>query len=115
MYILSLPISLFFLYCANDEVVRGEAANHGIKDVAHLYREVFASPPPLPITKTTLLPTGLPAPNRAGIDAYEREMITRTKQAVLSSRRACLDSSDHKAINENSPLISRRAAVLEEC
>lgn len=115
MYVLSFPISFFFVYCANDEVVRGEAANHGIKDVADLYREAFASSPPLPITKTTLLPSGPPAPNRAGVDAYEREMITRTKQAVLSSRRACLDSSDHKAINANSPLVSRRVVVLEEC
>lgn len=79
-------------------IVRGEAANHGIKDVGQLYRGVFASSPP----------------NRAGVDAYEQEMIPRTKQAVLNSRRACLDAHDHKSINKSSPLVSRRAVVMEE-
>lgn len=80
------------------QIVRGEAANHGIKDVARLYHEVFASP----------------ALNRAGVDAYEQEMIPRTKQAVLNSRRACLNANDHKSINKSSPLVSRRAVVMEE-
>lgn len=97
------------------EIVRGEAANHGIKDVAHLYREVFASPSPLSNTKVAILSTSPPPPNKAGVDVYEHEMITRTKQAVMNSRRACLDSSDHKSITENSPLVSRRAVVLEYC
>lgn len=48
------------------------------------------------------------------MDAYEQEMIPRTKQAVLNSRRACLDANDHKSINKSSPLVSRRAVVMEE-
>lgn len=106
-------LGLFPLSCADNGVVRGEAANHGIKDVTHLYGEVFASPPTT--TKTFPLSTGPPPPNREGVDAYEREMIPRNKQAVLNSRKACLDSSDHKSINENSPLVSRRAVALEDC
>ena len=46
---------------------------------------------------------------------YEREMIPRCKQAVLNSRKACLDANDYGSINENSPLVSRRAVVLEDC
>lgn len=38
-------------------------------------------------------------------------MVARTRPAVLTSRRACLDAHDYKRINESSPLVSRRAAA----
>ena len=77
---------------------RGEAANHGITDVANLYKQLFAE-------NTT---------QAQGIDKYEDEMIQRTKVAVLTSRRACMDAHDSKSINELSPLVARRVMIFEE-
>ncbi|KFY39320.1 hypothetical protein V494_04029, partial [Pseudogymnoascus sp. VKM F-4513 (FW-928)] len=74
---------------------RGEAANHGIADVASLVRELSSDGDTSPI------------------DRYAAEMIPRARIAVLNSRRACLDAHDHERINETSPLVSRRVIVLE--
>ena len=49
------------------------------------------------------------------ISRYEIEMITRTRPAVLASRRACLDAHDYRRIDERSPLISKRAIVVDDC
>lgn len=46
--------------------------------------------------------------------AYEEEMIARTRPAVLASRRAAMDAHDYKRIDDNSPLISKRAVIREE-
>ena len=48
------------------------------------------------------------------ISAYEKEMIARTAPAVLTARRAALDAHDYQKINEKSPLVSKRAIILEE-
>ncbi|OBT80687.1 hypothetical protein VF21_00411 [Pseudogymnoascus sp. 05NY08] len=77
---------------------RGEAANHGIADVASLVREMFAE-----------ADANAPSP----IDRYAAEMIPRARVAVLNSRRACLDAHDNKKICETSPLVARRVIVLE--
>lgn len=77
---------------------RGEAANHGIADVASLVKELFAK-----------VDANAPGP----IERYAAEMIPRARIAVLNSRRACLDAHDHKKICETSPLVSRRVIVLE--
>ncbi|OBT70323.1 hypothetical protein VE03_00190 [Pseudogymnoascus sp. 23342-1-I1] len=77
---------------------RGEAANHGIADVASLVRELDAE-------------TDANAPGP--IERYAAEMIPRARVAVLNSRRACLDAHDHEKICETSPLVSRRVIVLE--
>jgi hypothetical protein len=44
---------------------------------------------------------------------YETEMIERAHEAVLLSRQACLDAHDIRNLNSNSPLVSKRARVLE--
>ena len=44
---------------------------------------------------------------------YVKEMVTRTRPAVLNSRHACLDAHEFKKINDQSPLIARRVAVQE--
>ncbi|KAL5350011.1 hypothetical protein ACLOAV_005047 [Pseudogymnoascus australis] len=72
---------------------RGEAANHGIADVASLVRELFAE-------------TDASAPGP--FERYAAEMIPRARIAVLNSRRACLDAHDHEKICETSPLVARR-------
>ena len=48
-----------------------------------------------------------------GIQEYTKEMLARTRPAVLNSRQACLDAHDYTAINDESPLIKRRIAVAE--
>ena len=48
-----------------------------------------------------------------GIQQYTKEMLTRTRPAVLNSRQACLDAHHYEAINDDSPLIKRRIAVVE--
>lgn len=48
------------------------------------------------------------------INTYEQEMIQRTKTAVLTSRRACMDAHDYTRINDQSPLISKNLWVTEE-
>ena len=77
---------------------RGEAANHGIADIAQLYKQLFDCDN---------------ASQQEAIGKYEAEMIPRTKVAVLTRRKACLDAHDSKNINENSPLVGRRVMIYE--
>ncbi|TKA72540.1 hypothetical protein B0A49_04234 [Cryomyces minteri] len=89
---------------------RGEGANHGITDVSILLSNilpVFSRSPREDIIASTDTPD-------AAIEAYEVEMIHRTAPAVLASRHACLDAHNYTRITEQSPLVSRRAVVLEE-
>ncbi|OAA57731.1 FAD dependent oxidoreductase [Cordyceps fumosorosea ARSEF 2679] len=75
---------------------RGEAANHGLLDARNLCRalaEVAAGTASL----------------KAAIDGYEAEMVERTNPAALLSRQACLDAHDFHCLNENSPVLKRRA------
>ncbi len=55
-----------------------------------------------------------PKPNKAGIEAYENEMIPRASLAVLNSRKACMDAHDHNSIDEHSPLVAKRAVKFEQ-
>ncbi|KAK5116870.1 hypothetical protein LTR85_009130 [Meristemomyces frigidus] len=81
---------------------RGEAANHGITDVAR-WLDFH-----LPVLKSKERSGG---DLKGACDAYEREMIARTHLAVLASRQACLDAHDHERVNERSPLVSKRAPI----
>lgn len=92
------PFSVFYDMLLTTPLVRGEAANHGIADVASLVKELFAE-----------TNANTPGP----IDRYAAEMIPRARIAVLNSRRACMDAHDHKKICETSPLVARRVIVLE--
>lgn len=87
-----------YIRYANTSKVKGEAANHGIADIASLHRELFDNA----------------AREPGPVDRYESEMIPRTRLAVLNSRRACLDAHDFQAITETSPLVARRVMVLPE-
>lgn len=92
-----------------DLSVRGEAGNHGIVDVANLI-ELF-----LPILKPSEAGDSTsPKSQKEACDAYEEEMIDRTRPAVLRSRQACLDAHNYAAINDNSPLVARRATFVPE-
>lgn len=51
---------------------------------------------------------------RIAIDAYEADLCSRGRPAVLASRRACLDAHEQGRINEKSPLVARRTIKLEE-
>ncbi|KAG8528465.1 uncharacterized protein KY384_007383 [Bacidia gigantensis] len=87
---------------------RGEAANHGIADIAVLVQHL------LPILHDTQ-----ESPNRQpsllnAINAYESEMMKRTGPAVLTSRRACMDAHDYARINDQSPLVSKRVMITED-
>jgi 2-polyprenyl-6-methoxyphenol hydroxylase-like FAD-dependent oxidoreductase len=79
---------------------RGEAANHGITDVVHLHDKLLA------VVRGELT-------QREAVEEYEKEMRARTHPAVLLSRQACLDAHDFKALDSNSPLVSKRAIVPE--
>lgn len=48
------------------------------------------------------------------IDAYELEMIERTRPAVLRSRKACIQAHDYPSVTVDSPLIARRAIVVDD-
>ncbi|KAI4212454.1 MAG: hypothetical protein LQ351_004887 [Letrouitia transgressa] len=81
---------------------RGEAANHGITDVAVLLSNI------IPVLQDE--GEGM----KEAVDAYEAEMIARTGPAVLASRKACLDAHEYRSINDQSPLVSRRVMVTSE-
>jgi hypothetical protein len=48
-----------------------------------------------------------------GIKLFEDEMRQRGHDAVLLSRQACLDAHDLNGLKPNSPLVSKRAKVLQ--
>ncbi|KAG8629409.1 hypothetical protein KVT40_003274 [Elsinoe batatas] len=83
---------------------RGEGANHGIKDVKNwldnhldlLKRRDWSS-----------------EEAREATIKYEAEVRTRTRHAVLASRRAAEDAVTYQSIDDRSPLVNRRAVVAE--
>lgn len=78
---------------------RGEAFNHGLRDVECLLECIT----PLFQSEST--------PNVAGlqdaIGRYDVQLAIRGHNAVLASRQACLDAHDQKKINADSPLVAR--------
>jgi 2-polyprenyl-6-methoxyphenol hydroxylase-like FAD-dependent oxidoreductase len=81
---------------------RGEAANHGITDVAKLVGK---------LVEVHEGKVGL----REAVDGYEEEVRTRTRPAVLLSRKACVDAHDWKTVMRGeSPLMARRAVSLKK-
>jgi hypothetical protein len=83
---------------------RGEAANHGVADV-RVFLEQF-----LP---ENYQGSSLPS-LKDRVDAYELEMIERTRPAVLRSRKACMHAHDYPSVTVDSPLIARRAIVVDD-
>ena len=85
---------------------RGKAFNHGLRDLQVLVHEL-----------EPLYNKGNPFTTdqrKTAIDAYEADLCSRGRPAVLASRRACLDAHMQEGINEKSPLMARRAIKLEE-
>ncbi|KAI3339999.1 hypothetical protein F4824DRAFT_453830 [Ustulina deusta] len=80
---------------------RGEAANHGFVDARNLTEQL-----------KSWWCGGAKTKAQAVAD-YEAEMRLRTRRAVLLSRQACLDAHDLANLGPDSPLVSRRATVLE--
>lgn len=74
---------------------RGEAANHGLADVDLLVSQLLS-----------LNETESPA---AALKTYTTGMVERAATAVLKSRQACLDAHSYERINDDSPLIQKRA------
>lgn len=81
---------------------RGEAANHGITDVHVLLSEILPVIAFEGVDEKKL---------QTACDNYTQRMVERTAPAVLNSRQACLDAHVYKNINDDSPLIFKRAAV----
>ncbi|KAF5976982.1 zeaxanthin epoxidase chloroplastic [Fusarium coicis] len=79
---------------------RGEGANHVIFDVKDFVERVVP----------TLNSDG---DLRFALDEYERAVISRTRPAVLASRRACLDAHNWKRISKTSPLLTKRMPYIE--
>ncbi|KAI0856999.1 FAD/NAD(P)-binding domain-containing protein [Xylaria cubensis] len=79
---------------------RGEAANHGFFDACKLKEQL------------AMCYDGLKTQGQA-LEDFETEMRERAHQAVLLSRQACLDAHDITNLGPESPLVSRRARVLE--
>ncbi|GKT40260.1 putative FAD-dependent monooxygenase [Colletotrichum spaethianum] len=79
---------------------RGEAFNHGITDAARLSEQLI---------EAHQARTGY----ERAVESYESEMRPRTRTAVLLSRQACLDAHDLNALTPDSPLVSKRAIILE--
>lgn len=78
---------------------RGEAYNHGVTDAALLSYQIYR----LAVGEDT----------QANLIAeYENEVLSRTHDAVLLSRQACLDAHDFHALKSDSPLVSRRARLM---
>ncbi|KAI1422614.1 hypothetical protein F5Y12DRAFT_761973 [Xylaria sp. FL1777] len=79
---------------------RGEAANHGFLDAKNLAEQL------------KLWHDGVKT-QRQALEDYEAEMRPRTREAVLLSRQACLDAHDLTNLGPDSPLVSKRARILE--
>ncbi|RFU31575.1 hypothetical protein B7463_g4763, partial [Scytalidium lignicola] len=79
---------------------RGEAANHGLTDASRLVEQLVA------INEGKIS-------QKEGLEKFEAEMRPRTHDAVLLSRQACLDAHDLHNIKPDSPLVSKRAKVLQ--
>lgn len=87
-------------------IVRGEAGNHGILDVSNLLEAL--------IPVLTSSPHSPAKTQEEVINEYEDEMATRTRPAVLRSRKACLDAHDYPSITADSPLVARRGAFEDD-
>ncbi|EZF33726.1 FAD-dependent monooxygenase [Trichophyton mentagrophytes] len=85
---------------------RGEAGNHGILDVSNLLEAL--------IPVLTSSPHSPAKTQEEVINEYEDEMATRTRPAVLRSRKACLDAHDYPSITADSPLVARRGAFEDD-
>jgi 2-polyprenyl-6-methoxyphenol hydroxylase-like FAD-dependent oxidoreductase len=70
---------------------RGEAANHGIYDAARLRDQLVQ------------WRDGKKAPE-AVLKEYQQEVLSRTHDAVIMSRHACLDAHDLNSLSESSPI-----------
>lgn len=82
---------------------RGEAFNHGIADAARLSEGIVEA-----------YQGGYDADRlHDAVNIYETEMRERTYEAVLLSRKACLDAHDINNLAPDSPLVSKRARILE--
>ncbi|KAF5660695.1 zeaxanthin epoxidase chloroplastic [Fusarium circinatum] len=79
---------------------RGEGANHVIFDVQDFVERVVP----------TLDGDG---DIRSALDQYEQAVLSRTRPAVLASRRACLDAHNWKRISKTSPLLTKRMPYIE--
>ncbi|KAF2016666.1 FAD/NAD(P)-binding domain-containing protein [Aaosphaeria arxii CBS 175.79] len=82
---------------------RGEGFNHGITDAAKLGNLIVEA------FKNGYDPDLL----EQAVEVYEQEMRSRTYEAVLLSRQACLDAHDINNLSPDSPLVSKRARILE--
>jgi 2-polyprenyl-6-methoxyphenol hydroxylase-like FAD-dependent oxidoreductase len=74
---------------------RGEGANHGLLDAALLVdqlKDIHA--------KRKM--------QQDALDTYEDEVFRRAPEAVLKSRRACLDAHRWELIQDDSPFIGAR-------
>lgn len=91
------------------DAVRGDAANHGIKDVSVLLSEIL---PIFDISPNNAPSLAAPKTLKDAVDAYEDEMIRRGAIAVAASRQACLDAHLSRVPDE-SPLLTRRFTLLQ--
>ncbi|KAF2179013.1 FAD-binding domain-containing protein [Zopfia rhizophila CBS 207.26] len=82
---------------------RGEAFNHGITDAAELSQRIIEAHTGAYDAESF----------KNAVQVYETEMRERTYSAVLLSRQACLDAHDLRNLGPESPLVSKRARVLE--
>lgn len=107
-----IPIFLFPLCStrhinteAQITIVRGEGASHGSTGIAFLLDNLLLS----------LRHVSSPLPSlRDFVDNFERDMIRRTAPALPASRRACLYTHNYPEIDNQSPLVFRRAMVMVE-
>jgi hypothetical protein len=94
--------------------VRGEAANHGVVDAGTLLNLLLGKKDAAEST-----PNGTPNGSLNGslngeaklrgeinlkniIDAYETEMVERSRPGVLRSTQACIDANHWESVGENS-------------
>lgn len=78
---------------------RGEAANHGMLDAYYLWQALSR----MQVAKQ---------PQKEAIRKFEQEMRQRTSPAVQLSRQACFDAHEWDSLNENSPVLAKRAVSM---
>lgn len=91
-----------------DETDLGEGANHAIVDVLDFAEQLGPQLQQL-VTSDTISHNNL----RAALDKYEDLVVDRSRPAVLASRKACIDAHDWSKTSGDSPLLSRRAMMLD--
>lgn len=75
---------------------RGEAANYGLLDAFDLYNALHA------------IHAGKKEKNTA-IGEYEKELLARSRAAVILSRQACLDGHEWGRLDGSSPILAARS------